>query len=176
MGIFRRKCPVWSCPLTAGSFGSLLSFGMRIFCFLVLFVVSQSVRSIHARQERRPPMSREYSMPTVHPKTEGKSQYQQYAAENRPFRPVYAQIPQQVELLEKLEQTCLTLSRAPTREELVPALRIKLSETFGSLHCALLLLGRAASPVPKRPGFHQKRWKRKKTAGTPVAFDNLHRA
>lgn len=175
MGIFRRKCPVWSCPLTAGSFGSLLSFGKRAFLF-PRPIRRFSVRPAPYTQERRSPMSREYSMPTVRPKTEGKSQYQQYAAESRAFRPIYAQIPQQVELLEKLEQTCLTLGRAPTREELVPALRIKLSETFGSLHCALLLLGRAASPVPKRPGFHQKRWKRKKTAGTPVAFDNLHRA
>ena len=123
-------------------------------------------------------MFREHSMETGCLSSSGTPQYrrQQQAAGNHSRYPVGVPAPEQAELLEKLEQTCLTLGRAPTREELVPALRIKLSETFGSLHCALLLLGRAASPVPKRPGFHQKRWKRKKTAGTPVAFDNLHRA
>lgn len=33
MGIFRRKCPVWNCPLSADSFGGLLSFGKRAFLF-----------------------------------------------------------------------------------------------------------------------------------------------
>ncbi|MCI5929204.1 MAG: hypothetical protein MRZ73_11850 [Pseudoflavonifractor capillosus] len=70
---------------------------------------------------------------------------------------------QQAELLEKLEQTCLRLGRTPTREELVPALRIELTAAFGSLRSALLQLGRAPSPRPAAPGSHRKRWKRKKT-------------
>lgn len=49
MGIFRRKCPVWSCPLTAGSFGSLLSFGKRVFLF-PRPIRRFSVRPLHTRK------------------------------------------------------------------------------------------------------------------------------
>ena len=88
---------------------------------------------------------------------------QQTAAGNHPLYSVGVPVPQQAELLEKLEQTCLRLGRPPTREELVPALRIELTATFGSLRSALLQLGQVPSPRPATPGLHRKRWKRKKT-------------
>ncbi len=71
--------------------------------------------------------------------------------------------PQQAELLEKLEQTCLKLGRPPNREELVPALRIELNAVFGFLHSALLQLGWTPFSMPVARGFHRKRRKQKKT-------------
>ncbi|MGN8969498.1 hypothetical protein [Flavonifractor sp. An306] len=108
-------------------------------------------------------MFREHSMETGCLSSSGTLQYRrQQAVGNHSRYPVGVPAPEQAELLEKLEQTCLRLGRPPNREELVPALRVELTAAFGSLHSALLQLGRAPSPRPTARGFHRKRWKRKK--------------
>lgn len=108
-------------------------------------------------------MFREYSMEAGRLSTSEAPQYRrQQAAGNHLRCPVGFPVPEQAELLEKLEQTCLRLGRPPKREELVPALRVELTAAFGSLHSALLQLGRAHSPRPPAQGFRRKRWKRKK--------------
>lgn len=88
---------------------------------------------------------------------------QQTTAENHPLHPVGIPVPEESEILEKLEQICLKLGRPPTREELVPALRIELNAVFGSLHSALLQLGWTPSCMQTAEGFRRKGWKRKKT-------------
>ena len=109
-------------------------------------------------------MSRAHHTAAADLSSAGAPQYpRQQAVGNHLLDPLGIPVLQQAELLEKLEQTCLRLGRPPTREELVPALRIELTATFGSLRSALLQLGRAPSPRPAAPGFHRKRWKRKKT-------------
>ena len=104
-------------------------------------------------------MFREHSMETGCLSSSGTLQYRRQQAVGNP---VGVPAPEQAVLLEKLEQTCLRLGRPPNREELVPALRVELTAAFGSLHGALLQLGRAPSPRPVARGFHRKRWKRKK--------------
>lgn len=80
-------------------------------------------------------------------------QRQRAVAGNHSLHIVVSPTPEQMELLENLEQTCLRLGRPPTREELVPALRTELTTAFGSLRNALFQLGRAPSPKPSTKGF-----------------------
>ena len=71
----------------------------------------------------------------------------------------------QAELLERLEQVCVRLDRSPTREELAPVLRLELTETFGSLRAALLVLGR--SPAPRLPARRLRRKKHRAEKKAP---------
>ena len=83
-------------------------------------------------------MSRAHHTAAADLSSAGAPQYpRQQVVGNHPFDPLGVPVLQQAELLEKLEQTCLRLGRTPTREELVPALRIELTATFGSLRSAL---------------------------------------
>ena len=75
-------------------------------------------------------MSRAHHTAAADLSSAGAPQYpRQQVVGNHPFDPLGVPVLQQAELLEKLEQTCLRLGRTPTREELVPALRIEQADS-----------------------------------------------
>ena len=110
-------------------------------------------------------MFREYPMVRGCFNSSKQPQYwRQQAAGGYSRHPAGVPTPERADLLETLEQICLKLGRSPTREELVPSPRIELNAAFGSLHNALLRLGRTPSCMQAAKGFRRKSWKRKKTS------------